>query len=202
MAFLRGSVAGLFPLFWAQCPFSPKARGFDCLPVVLTPSAAQLPRLTRGQLARSQADSGRVARPGLVEELAGRSRVFHSNCPALDHALGGAKLRSMEPLANHSAPVNSPVRIRHGKRHSLRQVTDLQHVTHEVALLVAKDAKDTAKPEERARAASALANLGKSWNTLQDAKRVILGRPLPGSLRPEKAKPRHSVYSQTSFTED
>jgi hypothetical protein len=108
----------------------------------------------------------------------------------------------MEPLSNHFAPVSSPVRIRHGKRHSLRQVTDLQRVTHEVALLVAKDAKETTKREERARAASALANLGKSWNTLQDAKRVILGRPLPGSLRPEKAKPKQSATPFASFIED
>ena len=85
--------------------------------------------------------------------------------------------------------------------YSLRQVTDLQREMHEVALLVAKDAKDTTEPEERARAASALANLGKSWNTLQDAKRVILGRPLPGSLRPEKAKPKNSVRPRPLFTE-
>jgi hypothetical protein len=77
----------------------------------------------------------------------------------------------------------------------------LQRVTHETALLVATDAKETAKREERARAASALANLGKSWNTLQDAKRVILGRPLPGSLRPEKAKPKHPVRLQPLFEE-
>jgi hypothetical protein len=85
--------------------------------------------------------------------------------------------------------------------YSLRQVTDLQREMHEVALLVAKDAKDTTKPEERARAASALANLGKSWNTLQDAKRVILGRSLPGSLRSEKAKLKNSVRPRPLFTE-
>ena len=68
-------------------------------------------------------------------------------------------------------------------------------------MLVAKDAKNTIKPEERARAASALANLGKSWNTLQEAKRVILGRPLPGSLRPEQAKPKHKARPQGLFTE-
>jgi hypothetical protein len=85
--------------------------------------------------------------------------------------------------------------------YSLRQVTDLQREMHEVALLVAKDAKDTTKPEERARAASALADLGKSWNTLQDAKRVILGRSLPGSLRSEKAKLKNSVRPRPLFTE-
>ena len=107
----------------------------------------------------------------------------------------------METLLAHAAPVSAAVRIRHGKRYSLRQVTDFQRETHEVAMLVAKDAKNTIKPEERARAASALANLGKSWNTLQDAKRVILGRPLPGSLRPEKAKPKNSVRPRPLFTE-
>jgi hypothetical protein len=94
----------------------------------------------------------------------------------------------MEPQLAHSAPVNGAVRIRPGRRDSLRQVLELQRATHETALLVARDAKETSECGERARAASALANLGKSWNTLQDAKRVILGRPLPGSLRPEKAK--------------
>jgi hypothetical protein len=110
-------------------------------------------------------------------------------------------LKGMESLLAHPAPVSAAVRIRHGKRYSLRQVTDLQRETHAVALLVARDAKDTTKPEVRARAASALANLGKSWNTLQDAKRVILGRPLPGSLRPEKAKPKHTARPHATFTE-
>lgn len=100
----------------------------------------------------------------------------------------------MESLLAHPAPVNGAVRIRPGRRDSLRQVLDLQRITHETALLVATDAKETTEREERARAASALANLGKSWNTLQDAKRVILGRPLPGSLRPEKAKPKQKAY--------
>jgi hypothetical protein len=107
----------------------------------------------------------------------------------------------MATLSNHPAPVSAAVRIKPGRRDSLRQVLDLQRATHETALLVAKDAKETTKREERARAASALANLGKSWNTLQDAKRVILGRPLPGSLRPEKAKPKHAVDTEVTFRE-
>jgi hypothetical protein len=107
----------------------------------------------------------------------------------------------MEPLLVRPPPPSGSTRIKPGRRDSLRQVLDFQRVTHETALLVAKDAKDTTKPEERARAASALANLGKSWNTLQDAKRVILGRPLPGSLRPEKAKPKHAGPPHASFRE-
>ena len=103
----------------------------------------------------------------------------------------------MESQLAHSAPANGAVRIRPGRRDSLRQVIDLQRVTHETALLVAGDAKETTEREERARAASALANLGKAWTTLQDAKRVILGRPLPGSLRPEKAEPRHKARPKT-----
>jgi hypothetical protein len=107
----------------------------------------------------------------------------------------------MEPQLANPVPASGSARIKPGRRDSLRQVLDLQRVTHETALQVAKDAKDTTKPEERARAASALANLGKSWNTLQDAKRVILGRPLPGSLRPEKAKPKNSARPRALFTE-
>jgi hypothetical protein len=40
--------------------------------------------------------------------------------------------------------------------------------------------------EERARVASAIANLGKAWVSLQDSKREILGRPKAGVLKPEK----------------
>jgi hypothetical protein len=87
------------------------------------------------------------------------------------------KLRPSEP--NRAA-------WRPGRLGSLRQVVDLQRATFEGALLAVQDARSCgADRQERARCASALANLGKSWNTLRDAKRAILGGPLPSPLRPE-----------------
>jgi hypothetical protein len=75
----------------------------------------------------------------------------------------------------------------YGKPTSLRQVVDLQSAMHEAALLLKDDAKTAVSPASRARASLALGALGQSWVRLQDAKRVILGRPGPGNLRPEAA---------------
>ena len=45
------------------------------------------------------------------------------------------------------------------------------------------------------------AQLARSWDTLENRKRVLRGRPLPGSLRPEKAKPKNLARPQALFTE-
>ena len=44
--------------------------------------------------------------------------------------------------------------------------------------------------DERARVASALANIGKMWCSAQDAKREILGKPKAGVFKPERPKPK------------
>ena len=79
-------------------------------------------------------------------------------------------------------------RIKPGRRLSMHQVLDFQLITHEAALGLAGDFRGTHDKEERARVALAIASLGKSWTTLQDSKREILGRPKAGILRPERKK--------------
>ena len=43
--------------------------------------------------------------------------------------------------------------------------------------------KDRIKPSD-------LAQLARAWNVLEDRKRILKGRPLPGSLKPVPAKPK------------
>ena len=76
-------------------------------------------------------------------------------------------------------------RLQPGRKLALRQVLDFQHITHEAALGLAGDFKGTHDREERTRAALAIASLGKSWVSLQDAKRETLGKPRAGVLKPE-----------------
>ena len=87
-------------------------------------------------------------------------------------------------------PAIGATRIKPGRRTSLRQVIDFQQIAHEAAQGLRADFTGTRDREERARVAGAIANLGKSWCSLQDAKREILGRPKAGSLKPEDAKAR------------
>lgn len=56
-------------------------------------------------------------------------------------------------------------------------------------------------PSLRARIGSSLAQLVRSFDTLEERKRILRGRPLPGSLRPEKQKPRRPDYTRGPFEE-
>ncbi len=87
-------------------------------------------------------------------------------------------------------PANGTTRIKPGRRLSLRQALDFQKITHEAAQGLRDDFTVAEDPQERARVACAIANLGKSWVSLQDAKREILGRPKAGVLKPEKPNRR------------
>ena len=87
-------------------------------------------------------------------------------------------------------PATGATRIKPGRRTSLRQVIDFQQIAHEAAQGLRADFTGTQDRDERARVASAIANLGKSWCSLQDSKREILGRPKAGVLKPESAKAR------------
>jgi hypothetical protein len=86
-----------------------------------------------------------------------------------------------------------------GRRLATRQVLDMQQAMYKTALLLEKDALGCTDGEARARVASALANLAKGWDALENRKRILRGRPLPGSLRPEKPRPKVGGYS--SFIE-
>ena len=58
-----------------------------------------------------------------------------------------------------------------------------------------EDFRGTDDKEERARVALAIASLGKSWTTLQDSKREILGRPKAGVLKPQNKKSKRTRQS-------
>ena len=80
---------------------------------------------------------------------------------------------------------NGTKRIRPGRRLALRQVLVLQDLTHRAAKGLHEDFQGTKDREERARVASAISNLGKTWVSLQDSKREILGRPKAGVRKQE-----------------
>jgi hypothetical protein len=76
----------------------------------------------------------------------------------------------------------------------LHQVLAFQEIAHETAKGLHGDFLAASDREERARVASSIANLGKAWCSLQDAKREILGRPKAGVFKsqekPDKRKRR------------
>ncbi len=103
-------------------------------------------------------------------------------------------------------PANGCKRVRPGRRLSLHQVLAIQEIAHEAALGLRDDFRDTKDREQRARVASAIANLGKSWVSLQDAKREILGKPKAGVRKhavekTPKRKPNGFGPIGTPFTE-
>ena len=78
----------------------------------------------------------------------------------------------------------------------MHQVLDVQLITHELAMGLAGDFRETSDKEERARLSLAIAGLGKSWVSLQDAKREVLGRPKAGVLKPEQKKSKRPRQSR------
>jgi len=82
----------------------------------------------------------------------------------------------------------SPVAVRkkalRGNKRAKRQLTDMQQALYEMALEHAVD------PGIRASCARA-------WSDLQERKRVLDGKPLPGQLRPELAQLRERRASRT-----
>src|SRR3974390_1244835 len=96
----------------------------------------------------------------------------------------GVKVTNMaKPPSQNGKSLPKP-----GRRLATRQVLDMQQAMYKTALLLEKDALECSDREERARVASALANLAKGWDALENRKRILRGKPLPGSLRPEKVK--------------
>ncbi len=77
----------------------------------------------------------------------------------------------------------------------MRQVLDIQALTHAAAMGLGEDFRGTSDKEGRSRVALAIASLGKSWTTLQDSKREILGRPKAGVLKPEHKRSKRTRQS-------
>lgn len=71
----------------------------------------------------------------------------------------------------------APVKARTQSKSQLNQALELQE-------LLLRDAKSPKTP------ANVRAQIARSWSALQDQVRILKGKPLPGSLRPEKVKPK------------
>jgi len=81
-------------------------------------------------------------------------------------------------------------RLTYSKRAAIRQAVDMQKLCYSGAQLLDQDLRGTEDKEERARVATALGNLLKTWTALQESVRILKGDPMPGSFRPkEKPKP-------------
>ena len=65
-------------------------------------------------------------------------------------------MHGMEPLMTHPAPVNGPVRIRPGKRNSLRQLLHLQQVAFDTIRLLEQDVVQCEDIALRARTGSSI----------------------------------------------
>lgn len=80
------------------------------------------------------------------------------------------------------------------RKPDLAQVVALQQALYNTALILTDDILTVNDKETRARIASSIASLAKGWQGLQDSKRIIRGKPLPGSKRPavEQPKPKAS----------
>ena len=107
---------------------------------------------------------------------------------SLDGAEFSVKVWVMATLSHPTPPANSSVRIRPGKRNSLRQALQLQQRVFE------EGTKPGVEPRD-------LAQLARAWDCLEDRKRILRNRPLPGSLKPEKVKPRMRPFQSESFSE-
>jgi hypothetical protein len=79
--------------------------------------------------------------------------------------------------------------MRPGKRNSLRHLLELQRSVFAAAT------KEGVEPRE-------LAQLAGAFVRLEDQKRILKGRPLPGSLKPEKPVPRRTPAHLLPFSEE
>lgn len=71
---------------------------------------------------------------------------------------------------------------------ALSQAIALQKALFDVGLLIATDAKASVNSDDRARSGSVLSGVAKGWQSIQDQIRILRGKPLPGSLRPQVGK--------------
>jgi hypothetical protein len=78
--------------------------------------------------------------------------------------------------------------MRPGKRTALRHLLELQRCVFAAATKEGVEARD-------------LAQLARAWDCLEDRKRILRNRPLPGSLKPERAKRRTYSSNQPLFSE-
>lgn len=85
---------------------------------------------------------------------------------------------------------------------ALLQSLRLQQLALQSAETLAQDLSETKDKELRAKQSQALSSIIKAFDTLEDRKRILNGKPMPGSLRPEaKPKKRPRSYGQLRVVE-
>ena len=83
-------------------------------------------------------------------------------------------------------PPPSPASKTHPKRPaSYAQAAQMQGKLADAVSLCREDMNACVDPEVRARIGSALASMVRGWDILEERKRILRGRPLPGHLRPD-----------------
>jgi hypothetical protein len=86
-----------------------------------------------------------------------------------------------------AAPADKPPRRWRKGRQAYRQAVDAQAGLLEVLELCRADAVATQDRELRAKLGVAMGAMARGWDLLEDRKRVLRGKPLPGHLRPDLA---------------
>ena len=87
-----------------------------------------------------------------------------------------------------------------GIRQTLQQAVDLQQIAFKAAQAIERASNPDELELAQARA-KAVYDATKSWDISVDRVRIIRGKPMPGSLRPEsKSKPKKS--QPNTFTEE
>ena len=85
-------------------------------------------------------------------------------------------------------------------RSTLRQALDLQKLAYQVAMDLSEPGSSEVEDQRRARA-QAVASAIKAWELATDRARIVRGKPLPGSMRPE-SKPTKRKQQPSMFTEN
>ena len=95
-----------------------------------------------------------------------------------------------EPSKRYVSPLKPKPNVGPQRTHA-RGLTQAYEF-REIASMHALELKDTpaGNLEELATRAQALRNLANVWSLASDRIRILRGRPLPGSLRPEPKKPK------------
>lgn len=73
----------------------------------------------------------------------------------------------------------------------------MQDVAHSALTTLSQDLTDTKDKALRAKLALGISSLCKAFDTLEDRKRIMSGKPMPGSLRPD-AEPKKQRRSYRS----
>jgi hypothetical protein len=117
--------------------------------------------------------------------------------PAIALWLQALATSLLPSLSASLEPVSCPAMVRAMKvSKGLKQAYDLQDVLYLAAMSRKEQCvKEDGKLVVDNQTALSLARLATAWEVATDRVRILRGRPLPGSLKPEKTKPRRQPVS-------